>query len=305
MNWKLRIALAWCFMYGLSGWSQESEDTTSFKRLTKFPLFTTDYYHYPESTFDTQSGKGKIEVNEIRSSLQIAFPLKEKKVYMFNAFQHSLFKYQATVEQAGTYLDESYNSFQYTLGVIQVLPKRWQMVLTFSPTLASDFREPLQSDDFIFQMSGLVYHRSSPDLEYGFGVAYTSQFGSPLVVPLFNFTRSKNQWLTVAVLPSYIIHSYKFNDNTRLGIKAAVSGNLYNISPEDNTSTLDLNRVSYSRITIGPEFLQRLVGDLYLNIGVGVSVRNKLEVQDDDLNNELVLDVKQRLFLNIGLKVLK
>lgn len=299
------IVFICCSLFVIGAFGQEVSDTTQYPRLTRFPLLTTDYYYYPESSYQTDAGEGLIEVKEIKSSLQMAFPLKEKKLYLFNSLQHTLFSYNTYLEDTGEKSDETFHSFQLTVGLIQVLPQRWQLIWTVLPTLASDFGEPLHKDDFILQLSALAKKRSSANVEYGFGVAYTSQFGKPLVVPLFNLTRKVGPWLTVMVLPSYAMHAYQFNEATQLGFKAAVYGNLFNVNYENTPPGYDLNRVSYSRITIGPEFQQKIIGDLFLTVGAGFAVRNKLEIQDNDLNKELVLDVKERLFLNIGLKVLK
>ncbi len=282
------------------------EDTTgmkSYKRLVKFPLFTTDYFFYPNSDFNTSNGKGEIKMSEVRTSFQFALPVKEKKAYLLNRIQHTLFHYNTETKPRG--INETYHSFQYTIGLIQILPKKWRIVFSFSPTIASDFNESINSDDFILQSSVLAMKRSGRNFQYGFGLAYTSRFGAPTILPLINVKYKKDKWLTDLLIPAYVSHFYTFNGNSRFGFKAAVYGNLYNVSVDNNTLPLDLNRASYSRITIGPEYQVRLFGDLYLNAGAGIAVRNILEIQDDDLNTELDLNVENKLFFNIGLRILK
>jgi Domain of unknown function (DUF6268) len=303
MKIKTIIILA---MFSYTVHAQEnSTDSTTYKRLVKFPLFTIDYFCYPASNFNTKTGKGEISVNEWRTSFQVAFPLKERNLYLLNRIEYSLFNYNTTKESSNIFLQETYNSVQYSVGLLKVLPKKWQLIINFSPTLASDFNESLSSDDFIFQASVLAMKRPSKNFRYGFGLAYTSRFGNLTLLPLVNLTYKKDKWLTLAVIPAYVSQFYNFSDNSRLGLKVDVCGNLYNVNFEAISSVVDLNRVSYSRITIGPEYQLKIVGDLYLNVRAGIAVRNILEVQGDKLNQELALNVKNKFFFNLGLKILK
>lgn len=284
---------------------EDLAEGVSTDRLMRFPVFTTDYFYYAPSDFDTDTGKGRIRVNELRTSFQFAFPVKDKKVYLFNKVQHFLLDYVAEIDSQEASIQETYHSFQYTLGLIQVLPKRWRLLLNVSPTLASDFREPLSSDDFVLQLSAMAMKRSGTHFQYGFGLAYTNRFGRPLLLPILSLTYKKDNWLTTAVIPAYISQFYIFSDRSRVGVTAAIYGNLYNVSRDNAALSLDLNRVSYSRITIGPEYQLRLFKDLYLNTKAGIVVRNILEFQDDDLNTELDLEVGRKLFFNVGLRLLK
>ncbi|WP_053991562.1 DUF6268 family outer membrane beta-barrel protein [Mangrovimonas sp. TPBH4] len=303
---NLHLTLCLLVLFTLTVTAQEStQDSTVYKQFHKFPLLTLDHFNYPKTSFNTDTDRGEMEINEQRLTMQIAFPLKEKKTYLFNSINYTLFNYHTTFDQSALDIQESYHSIQLSIGLISVLPKRWRLVFNAMPTIASDFHRRLNSDDFIFQVSAMATKRASQNFQYGFGLAYTSRFGNLTIIPLVSLTYKKEKWLTSVILPAYASQYYVFNDKYRLGFKAAVYGNLYNVHFDDIISALDLNRLSYSRITLGPEFQFKLIGDLYVNTGGGIAVRNVFQVQDDDLNTELDLDVKSRAYLNVGLRILK
>ncbi|MDX8341149.1 DUF6268 family outer membrane beta-barrel protein [Draconibacterium sp. IB214405] len=285
--------------------TKNSIDTASQVSLTKFPLATTDFLYYPKSNFKTKSGNGTIGMNEYNFTLQYAIPLKERKLYFYNKIDLSVFSYNVFLESTDLEFQETYRSLDFTVGLIKVLPKNWRLALNFSPTLASDFKDKLSSDDFIYQFSALAVKRAKDNLQYGMGIAYTSRFGKLTLLPLINLTYRKNNWLTSVLLPTYMSQFYCFNESSRIGLSANVNGDYYNVRFDAIPTTIDLNKASYSRITIGPEYQFKLFGDLYLDTGIGISVRNILAIQNEDLKEELSLDVDSKYFFRMGLKILK
>lgn len=153
-------------------------------------------------------------------------------------------------------------------------------------------------------MSAMATKRSSINTEFGFGLAYTSMFGNLMIVPLFTLNHRSANWLFTGVLPSSIAQYYLLNEDNRIGLKLAFYGNLYNISGAAKDSGFDLNRVSYSSITLGPEAQFKVWGDLYFTTSAGVSFYNKIESQDDNFKKELSINLDNKLFVNFGMRVL-
>jgi len=285
--------------------TKNSRDTTSLIPLTKFPLATTDFIYYPESNIHTKSGKGKIGTNEYNFTFQYAIPLCEHKIYFYNKIDLSVFSYDVYLESTDLLFQETYRSLDFTVGLIKVLPGKWRLALNYSPTLASDFKDKLSSDDFIYQFSALAVKRAKDNFQYGLGIAYTSRFGKLTLLPLANLIYKKNKWLTSVLVPTYLSQFYCFNENSRIGLSANVNGDYYNVRFDAIPMTIDLNKASYSRITIGPEYEFKLFGDLYLDTSIGISVRNILAIQNEDLKEELSLDVDSKYYFRMGLKILK
>jgi len=276
-----------------------------YERLEKLPVFSIDYFNHANSDFEIDSGSGEIKMNEFRTSLQFAPALKKGKTFLLNKIEYTLFNYEADFGMSNLNSEKSFHAIEYTLGVIHKLPKDWRAIVSVTPMLSSDFEESISSDDFLFQASALAIKRSSPNFEYGFGLAYTIRFGNPLLLPILRMTYKKNNWTTLISLPSYVSQYYNFNENTIVGLKAAIFGNAFNATFGEGIYNADVNRVAYSRITVGPEFQIKLFKDLYLNASSGVSVRNILEVQDSDLNTIGNFDIDNKFFFNVGLKILK
>lgn len=277
----------------------------TYDRLEKFPVFTADYFNYSNSDVEINSGEGQINMSEFQTALQFASPLKADKTYLLNKIQYTYFNYDADFDRNTLDSEKDFHAIEYTLGLIHMFPKKWRAVATVSPMLSSDFEESISSDDFLFQASALVIKRSSPNFEYGFGLTYTTKFGDPLLLPVLKMTYHKNNWTTLVSLPSYMSHYYNMNEETKVGLKAAVYGNAFNATFDEGFSSSDINRLIYSRITVGPEFQTKLYKNLYLNASSGVSIRNILEVQDTDLNTIGDFDIDNKFFFNIGLKILK
>ena len=286
-------------------YAQQKTDSIN-KRLSKFSVLTINYFNYGDSDINTKVGKGKIKMDEWSAEFQFAAPIIEKKLYLFNNLRYTNFTYDAVFDSADLNTTKNFHAIAYTAGFIKVLPKRWKLIFNFTPTIASDFKESLSSDDILIQASTLVTKRSSPYFEYGFGLAYTNSLGNPTAVPVINMTYKKNKWKTLIALPAYLSQYYMFNENTQLGLKFAIYGNLYNSEALNSfSSSYELNRVSYSRINIGPDFQTKLFKDFYLHIGTGIALRNILEFQDNDLNTELDFNVDNKFYFNVGIKLLK
>lgn len=299
---KLCIALV---LFGINSSIAQKETNTIYERLEKFPVFSIDYFNHANSDLEIDSGEGEIKMNELIATFQFASELKEEKTYLLNKIQYTLFNYEADFEIDALDSEKDFHAIEYTLGIVHKLPKDWKVIASVTPMLSSDFEESISSDDFLMQANALAIKRSGPNFEYGFGLTYTTKFGDPLLLPVLRMTYKKNNWTTLVSLPSYVSQYYNFNEKTKVGLKAAVYGNAFNATFDGNIYNSDVNRVVYSRITVGPEFQVKLFRDLYLNASSGVSLRNILEVQDTDLNTIGDFDIDNKFFLNVGLKILK
>lgn len=284
--------------------AQNTTVNSQSKPIQKFPLVSTEYYSLSGSDFETKLGAGKNKLNGVRTTLQLAVPTKNEKLYLMNRLQYTNRSSTTSVQSLPVSSNGDYQSVMYALGLIKVLPKSWILYMEVAPTIASDFKQPVQSDDWLLLMSAMATKRSSINTEFGFGLAYTSMFGNLMIVPLFTLNHRSANWLFTGVLPSSIAQYYLLNEDNRIGLKLAFYGNLYNISGAAKDSGFDLNRVSYSSITLGPEAQFKVWGDLYFTTSAGVSFHNKIESQDDNFKKELSINLDNKLFVNFGMRVL-
>lgn len=276
-------------------------DTTQYKRLTSFPILSINNFMYAKSDYETPTGNGNIKMTEYNTSLQLAFKLKENKLYLFNKIHYGHFNFSS--EFNGKNIDEHFNSLAISAGLIVVLKNRWKLFGIVTPTLASDFEKPVSSDDLLTQASVIATKRTNPFCEYGFGLALTTRFGRELLIPLATLTYKKNNWTTLMILPAYLSQYYEIND-TKIGIKMATFGNLYNLSNPPSMK-VEMDKLGYSRITIGPDFSTKLLGSFYLNFNAGLAVRNRLESINNNQQVEMELSTKEKFFFNVGISLQK
>jgi len=186
--------------------------------------------------------------------------------------------------------------------LIQVLKNRWKIIAIATPTLASDFVENISSDDFLMQAYFNVSKRATKYFEYGFGFVFTTRFGRPIVLPTITGIYRKDNWSMFAVLPVQL-GIYRHYKNSKLGMRYMVNGNFYNFS-NNITPSVNLEKVSYSRINLGPEYDVKLFKALHLNLQAGITLRNRLEPQDPSGSVVLDLSTNEKFFFSVGLNVM-
>ena len=189
----------------------------------------------------------------------------------------------------------------------QPLGNDWGLMASMAPGFASDFKE-LGADDFRFLGGALLTKRANTSLSYGFGAAYTSDFGAPLVVPLAMVDWKNERGLNFnATLPLRAEMTYQLNARNEIGLKAGISGTQYNINLDptefdiiDNSEKIDLP-AKYSVITVGPMFRQRISGPFYVTVEAGVSIRRQFKFDGEVVDG--TLDQDPSFFLRTGLAV--
>ena len=194
--------------------------------------------------------------------------------------------------------------------LFQRLSEQWTLGLTFAPGIASDFDE-IGSDDLRFQASAMLLRRANDRLGYGFGAAYLSDFGTPLVIPMLRVDYESASHLKFsAMLPVNAYLGYAFSPNTELGLAGTISGTQYNINLDPDRlpgniqpavatpDDIDLP-AKYSVLTVGPSFKQRVRGPFFVAAEAGMTLWRRFEFDGDQVDN--TLDQDRSLFLRFGI----
>lgn len=290
------------FLFSTFVFAQDKTKPIHYERLTKFPLFSSSFAHYPVADL----GTGKVNVDVLENVANLAFPIKAKKTYVSVRFVHSFFKLKTDFDNQNFRLNETYQSFELGGGLIKILPKHWRLITTFSPTLASDFKTKIHKDDWIYRSNILATKRANANTSYTFGVLFTTRFGNPLVLPMLGYTHKKNKWTTNILLPAFASVRKQVWNDMHIGLKMTIESNVYNAHLKlYNFNNNQINRLAYTRILVGPEVLLPIYKSVYLQFTGGVSLRNVFETQDQNLNNGISLEAKTRSFFKFGIIVLK
>jgi len=280
-----------------------AQDTNAYKPLSKFPLLNYSQTYYGKSDFVTDNdNKGDTELKEYRFGIQFAIPLVKKKRYLLNKFDFTALDLKSRFNNFTEQTSEDFYSYAYSIGVIEILKNRWKAIGILTPTLASDFRSKISHEDFILQASLLFSKRSSPYFEYGFGLAYSTRFGRQQAVPLVSMQYKKNDWELHAVLPAFI-SGFRTREKSKIGVTFSVFGNNYNFK-ENLSAPIDLDKIVYTRFTLGPEYEVKVYKAIYLNFYAGFSFQNKLE--SITINDQIGLDLstKTKVFGRLSAKIL-
>jgi len=276
--------------------------TNKKKPLMDFVLASAFTTHYGNSSYTKDGKDGSYSASEHKLSLAVPIPIQKNKLFILNGFDFTNLKANNNSPNKISTTDRNFYSFSYNLGIIKVVKKQWTIFANIKPTLSSDFKEDISSEDFIFQSSIFASKISKKNYTYGFGLSYTTRFGRPLLIPILTYIYRTGNWNTKIILPAYISQQYHFK-NSKLGFSINLNGNNFNFK-NDVSPKLDLDKLSYVRINIGPEYELNIYKMLNLNIHAGITVYNKISSADKKSNEELNLSSNNKFFFRLGLKII-
>lgn len=88
------------------------------------------------------------------------------------------------------------------------LSNRWSMLVQITPALKSGLEGKLIGEDFAIEGAFLASRQKSERFAFGFGAAYSTNFGAPIPIPLLQFDYKASlwnggpEWRGSALLPS-------------------------------------------------------------------------------------------------------
>ncbi len=277
-------------------------DSISYKPLVKFPVMGMSTVQYAKIQLKNTTVSNDISMAEYQLFLNFVVKLKEKKTYLFNGVDFSTFRFSLD-SQTHQSFDKGLYSLAYKIGIIQVLKNRWQLIGFITPTLASDLKSKLSTEDFVLQSTLMINKRHNEYMEYGFGLSFNTRFGRELLVPVFVFNYKKRNWSSINAFPGFLSGYYHFG-NSKIGLSASIFGNLYNYT-DTQTHNKQIDKVSYSRILLGPKFQTKLYRDIYLKLSLGTVLMNMHEVYNDDDQLYMEPSSKEKFFFNMAINFLK
>ena len=169
------------------------------------------------------------------------------------------------------------------------------------PTLASDFRSNISSDDLVIQSLAMVSAKINSNLLIGGGLAYTTRFGDPRIIPVvpIKFTSKKHR--INALLPTKLIYAYQVNPKVDIGLKAVVNGANFNITGYYN-DLVEINKINYTRGNIGPVLYYKPKKIFSIELSGGISTNRTFSLVDIN-NNTYNNTASTEAFFNIGLVI--
>lgn len=284
--------------------SLTAQEVEEYNRLTKFTAASILYTQYSTNDFDSEFLKGNVTTSELKATLQYPLEIKKSGLKIINGLNLILLSPKVEEEVNAIEINRNFYTIAYNLGLIKTIGKKhWRIVTILKPTFASDFHEAFSSEDFLFQASAFTIKRVNKFWEFGFGLSLNTRFGNEQLLPLLYYSSKKNQLETNIFIPSYIQQFYCF-EKSKIGISLAVDMNNYNF---DNTviPNLDLDKLIYLRLNIGPMYERLLMKNIYANMQGGITIMNRHMWNDQNKETVLELSPEDKFFFRVGLKLLK
>jgi len=183
------------------------------------------------------------------------------------------------------------------LTVIQDINDHWKITGLLNLGLATDLKKKINWDDAHIH-TYVSISNNFPELGYGFGVTYTSYFGSPILLPVIQAYWKPSEFFRFEMfLPKNISFWYVPNKNSEVGIKSVIYGNRYHLG-EFTTNEEDAD-LHYSIITIGPSIKYRIFSCFLLYLETGYTLHRRLEIANKTFSEKLNPD--NNYYLRAGL----
>ena len=239
----------------------------------------------------------QMQLRKLRASLSYPIIFSEGRTVLVNDFSYQLmeFRYRQFV-----YPLERLHSASYTLMLQHRLSEKWSLWALSTPSLASDLEAEVSEDDFNFQAAVIFIHHFSGRFSLGFGVAYSTQFGSAEPIPLLGFDWNNGRNLMAkAILPVSLEFWYRPSQKLDLGLLVSGDGN--NFQGDPDIYEVVNPELRYTMLTVGPAARISLSKHIRLNIEGGIIGLHRFEFFDGD-NEAASFDLKPSHYVRVGLQ---
>ncbi len=164
----------------------------------------------------------------------------------------------------------------YKFRLVHNLNEKWLIVPILEPTIASDLREKLSTDDFFLIASLLLVREFSDNFKIGGGVAYTTRFGRPRIIPVIPLQWIKNRHRFNVSLPVKVQYAFDVTEKFACGVKMSIDGANYNLAGYENLPAR-VNKFSYTLINTGLQAEYKLGKSLILGAFGGITASGQLQ----------------------------
>ncbi len=247
--------------------------------------------------------KGGIKIEELRTSVQIALPLKKEGSYFYSGLDYIYVNSITDSNITERYYNNRYKAFTFNVGMITAFKNKWSLLAILSPTVASDFKESLGNDDVMLGISAIITKRYNTYFEYGIGFSLNTRFKYEMYLPLLSLQYKKNHHELSTLLPLQFSTYYCFK-RYKLGFEGRLFENFYN-ADDQLAKSINMDKFGFSKVNFGPKLQVQLHHALYFNMAGGITVFNELTSLNISGNKEEIIATPNKWFFNVGLSLQK
>lgn len=248
--------------------------TTSFAHAQLADsLVATTAEHYPAA----KSGElpGKIAINVVRANAGVPIEVGKTTTLIAGA-GYELIDAQPTRAES-----LQLHALKGIFGVDQRIGKRFELVLIGEAGLASDFRDPVGSNDLLLSATGFVTYSFGESFKLGAGAIYDRRTGelAPLPAVLLKL-KVGDRFRVRGFAPVWLSAEYHCFDWLDVGVRSNLDGNRFHLGRE--TWDLDEAELAYSNLTVGPKVTLNFSDWLHLDVYAAGAVYRRFEVFQND-----------------------
>lgn len=260
-----------------------------------------EYVSYPSVALKDDASGFETDYQEFAAFVAVPKMLKNKKTILINGLNYGFVQSTLTNDSLGYESSQVYYRIGYTINVIQRMKNDWIFSGRLAPTLASDFDRSLNKQDFILLGSLIMTKKLNERAKLGGGLVHTMRLGTPLLIPVIQYSYKLDKHAFNVFLPAILSYNYTVDKQERLkvGVKVAANGANFNAS-KDKFSNIEVDRLNYVRINLGPDLSYRLTDILMINAAGGISAKRMYKFKDVH-GDTYDYNSKSGAFFNIGI----
>ena len=214
----------------------------------------------------------EIGMSTLRTALTVPYFIKSTKTVLLPGASYGL---NMVSVDGVTEPPSRWHQVGLSLGLMQILSRRWRTLMMLRPSIAGDFKD-IDGDHFRFSGVALGIVQIKPNLAFGFGLVANYQFGELLPLPGLMLRWEPLEGLLVDIfLPAFLRTSYTWAGRIEVGVELMMSGNRYTI--RDNEL---VDNVRYTQVDGGGFLALRLVSLLWLKAYGGAGLYRRFDIYD-------------------------
>jgi len=292
---------------GVMGMARTKGVVFEYERVSKFSIRST-------SQQQQLNKEGQVNENN-RINLKFKVPIWNKSNFKLMAgFQYfrENFKFKDFGIPESSLFKKLDNKPLKSIGVAVYIAKLWKgrryFLLKAGINLNGDYNlEEFPKSKFLkFSAFPMLGWKANDKLSYGVGVAYSHNFGNPIIYPVFVYNKTFNdRWGLEMILPAKVKIRYGIKDHTYFYIGAELNGASYNISLKDSTVS-NSETILLQKAEVRPAITMNKEIYNWIWFGITAGVRTNFDFsisESNTIKNDNILDsrLNSTFFFNVSI----
>ncbi|MCF2876360.1 MULTISPECIES: DUF6268 family outer membrane beta-barrel protein [unclassified Tenacibaculum] len=259
-------------------------------------LFSIEHKYSPSSKdFDFNS-------TEIRANI----PVKVGKGFITNSIglDYSVLNYNKSYPFDTKEIETFYN-LSYALSYSYPLKKQWLLTARVNPTISSNLKGSLSSEDLLLNGALLATKRWG-NFKKGsvmiFGVAYATLSGKPGVIPFISFRQTLNERFSYGIGFPSTFFNYNLNKKNSFRVEARQQGFYANLSGSNSPifNGEEAQKIQFRNFLANISYSYKFAKGWRAIANAGYSFSNTYSLLDVNKDELYDFDIDNRPFFSIG-----